>query len=138
MVNIASGGHDRLQNVGALLDDDGVQCMSDFRLAGVLGSLSNVLDGVLGSIAIVNNTVALTGIQELLDVLRTLARHSNNRVDVAALREFDGKCTNSRTGSIYHKGGGILCGCPRERQFQMVVEADHSSQAGQRDCCSFC
>lgn len=138
MVHIASGGHDRLQHVGALLDDDGVQCMSDFRLAGVLGSLSNVLDGVLGSIAIVNNTVAFTGIQELLDVLRALARHSNNRVDVAALRKFDRKYTNSRAGSIYHKGGGILCGCPRERQFQMVVEADHSSQARQWDCCSFC
>ena len=138
MVHIASGGHHRLQHVGALLDDDGVQCMPNFCLARFLGSLSNILNGVLGSIAIVNNAVAFAGIQELLDVLRALARHSNNRVDVAALREFDGKRANSRTGSIHHKGGGILCGCPRERQFQMVVEADHSSQAGQRDCCSFC
>lgn len=137
MVNIPTGSNDRSEDVSALFENDGVQRVANLRLAHALGGLPDVLNCVFGPVAIVDDAVALSGIQELLDVVCALAGYSNDRVDVASLGEFNGECANGRAGSIDDEGNGIFGGCPWERQRQVVVEGDYSSQACQRDSCSF-
>lgn len=135
VVDIASGSDNGSQHMGALLQNDGVQCMSDLRPSS---GLPDVLDGLFGSIAIVDNAVTFARIQELLSVVCSSTSHTNDGMDVALLRELDSKCTNSCAGTIHNEGNGILRWCPGEGQRQVVIKRNDSSQPREGDSCSFC
>ena len=124
MVDIASGCHDGPQNAAALFQHNSVESVADFCLTGILQSFLNALDGFFASIAVVDNTVAFTGVQELLDVICAFASHTNDGMDIAPVGELDSKRTDGSASTVYDKGNGVLCRCPREGQRQMVVKGN--------------
>lgn len=73
--------------MGALfLHNDGAQSVSNLRPSS---GLPDILDGLFGSIAIVDNAVTFAWIQELLDLVCSFTSHADDGMDVAPLRELE-------------------------------------------------
>lgn len=91
-----------------------VEGMADIRLPCFLCCLLNALDCRFWSIAVVDNSVTLAGVQELLNIVCTFPSHADNGVYIAFRGKLDGKCANSCAGSIYNERNDVFCRCPWE------------------------